>query len=272
MLPWLRDEQQELEQAAREARWLTPEQRVELFASIMRMIGLIWESLPFEEQWRRLRIAEQLDGASDAVVVRPAAHGVVVMGVGDVPAVVERIAEVLARLGVQHAFGGAIAQNYWGGVRATQAVDALALIPALRLQEVVDALTAAGFRRRDSEGREGMPAVAEVRAQQARAGLFAVWLGLVKVELFSPVLPLQHRMLERARRMPWRGRMLPVTTPEDLILVKLVFHRDKDMRDIRAMIAITGTGLDRSYLLSQGDASLDVARRDELRSLLGSPA
>ena len=208
MLPWLRDEQQELEQAAREARWLTPEQRVELFASIMQMIGLIWESLPFEEQWRRLRIAEQLDGASDAVVVRLAAHGVVVMGVGDVPAVVERIAEVLARLGVQHVFGGAIAQNYWGVVRATQAVDVLALIPAQRLQAMVDALTAEGFRQRDADGREGMLAVAEVWAQQARSGLFAVWLGLVKVEIFSPVLPLQHRMLERARQMPWRGRML----------------------------------------------------------------
>lgn len=66
--------------------------------------------------------------------------------------------------------------------------------------------------------------------------------------------------------------MLPVTTPEDLILIKLVFHRDKDMRDIRAMIAICGAALDRSYLLSQGDASLDVARCEELRGLLVSPA
>ena len=55
-------EQIQFAEEAREAQRLTPEQRVELFASIMDMIQGIWQSLPFEEQWRRLGIGETIDG------------------------------------------------------------------------------------------------------------------------------------------------------------------------------------------------------------------
>ena len=56
------NEQVQFAEEAREAQRLTPEQRVELFASIMNMIQGIWQSLPFEEQWRRLGIGETIDG------------------------------------------------------------------------------------------------------------------------------------------------------------------------------------------------------------------
>lgn len=188
-------------------------------------------------------------------------------GIADVPDAVDRIADVLAQQNIRHAFGGAIAQNYWGVVRATQDVDVLALVPAVRLQGVVDGLIAAGFRLRDARGAERMITVAEVRAAQLEHNLFAIWLGMVKVELFAPVLPLQHRMLDRARPMPWRNRTIPVTTPEDLILIKMVFHRDKDLRDIRAMIATSGANLDRAYLKTQAAEVLDPDRRAELQRL-----
>jgi hypothetical protein len=59
---WSTDDAQ-LAEEAREARLLPPEQRVKLFASIMDTIQGVWGSLPFEEQWRRVRLAEQIDGA-----------------------------------------------------------------------------------------------------------------------------------------------------------------------------------------------------------------
>jgi len=189
-------------------------------------------------------------------------------GLADVPNVVDRIADVLAQKNIRHAFGGAIAQNYWGVVRATQDVDVLALIPATRSQEVVDALIAAGFRMRDARGAERPITVGEVRESQRKYNLFAVWLGVVKVELFAPTLPLQHRILDRARPMPWRNRTVPVTTPEDLILIKMVFHRDKDLRDIRAMIATSGANLDRAYMSTQAAGLLEPDRREELQRLL----
>lgn len=58
----LPNEQDQLAEEAREAQRLSPEQRVELFASIMDMVQEIWKSLPFDEQWRRLRIGKTIDG------------------------------------------------------------------------------------------------------------------------------------------------------------------------------------------------------------------
>jgi hypothetical protein len=58
----LPSEDEQIAEEAREARRLTPAQRVELFISIMQMIGNTWQSLPFAEQWRRLGLAEAVDG------------------------------------------------------------------------------------------------------------------------------------------------------------------------------------------------------------------
>ena len=185
-----------------------------------------------------------------------------------VPAAIDQIAAVLARHGLRHAFGGALAQNYWGVVRATQDVDVLALIPALEFQKVVDALTTAGFCARDDAGNQQRITVAAARESLRNAGLFAVWLGTVKVEIFTPMLPIQHRILERAVLMPWGDRTIPVTTAEDLIVLKMVFHRDKDMRDIRAMLAVRGKLLDQAYVLDQASSVLDASGLAELRRLM----
>jgi hypothetical protein len=186
----------------------------------------------------------------------------------DVPTALDRLATILAQKGVAHAFGGAIAQNYWGVVRATQDVDVLALIPSLRLQEVVDALNAGGFCLRDSDGKDRPITVASIRESMQSLGLFAVWLGVVKVKVFTPILPLQHRILERAMAMPWRDRTIPVTTAEDLIVLKMVFHRPKDLHDIRAMVATVGGHLDLTYLTQQAEQVLERGAMDELRRLL----
>jgi len=192
-----------------------------------------------------------------------------VNGLDDVSSAIDHVALILADQQIPHAFGGALAQNYWGVVRATQDVDVLAFIPALRFQEIVDALAAHGFTNRDRTGATSPLTVATARESQRTRGLFEAWLGIVKVELFGPILPLQHRILERAVMLPWKEREIPVTTAEDLILLKMVFHREKDLRDIRAMIATRGASLDRVYMLAQAAALLDAAQISELRGLLG---
>jgi len=194
-----------------------------------------------------------------------------VNGIDDVSAAIDSTARLLADKQIPHAFGGALAQNYWGIVRATQDVDVLAFIPALRFKEIVDALATDGFTGRDQAGNAVPLTVAAARESQRARGLFEAWLGIVKVELFSPMLPLQHRILERAVMMPWKDRKIPMTTAEDLILLKMVFHREKDLRDIRAMVATRGPALDRAYLLAQASGVLEATQIAELRGFLGSP-
>jgi hypothetical protein len=189
----------------------------------------------------------------------------------DVPNAVEAIAALLAEKQIAHAFGGALAQNYWGTVRATQDVDVLAVIPALRAQEIADALTARGFVFRGVDGNPLPITVQGMRDSVRDLGLFAVWLGEVKVEIFTPRIPLQDRILERAVSMPWRQRTIPVTTAEDLIVLKMIFHRGKDLRDIRAMVATSGARLDRTYIEEQARAVLVDDQLQELRELLRAP-
>jgi hypothetical protein len=187
----------------------------------------------------------------------------------DVAATVERIAAVLQECGIRHAFGGAIAQNYWGTVRATQDVDLLALVPALKTPELVDALMRSGFRMRDA-GSEARPiTVKEAREAWLHDHLLTLWLDMTKVEIFSPVIPLQDRILERAVPMPFRGRSIPITTAEDLVLLKMVFHREKDLRDVRGVLVACKDRLDGKYMLEQARAVLDDARCAELQQLLG---
>jgi hypothetical protein len=92
----------------------------------------------------------------------------------DVAAAVDEIAALLAEMRIPHAFGGALAQNYWGVVRATQDVDVLALIPAIRMQELVAALAQRGFCCRDADGREQPISVRGIQDSQRELGLFAV--------------------------------------------------------------------------------------------------
>ena len=188
----------------------------------------------------------------------------------DLPATIESVATVLAECGIRHAFGGAIAQNYWGTVRATQDVDLLALVPALKTQAVVDGLTRRGFCLRNAAGAESPITVAVVVESWRRDGLLTVWLGITKVEIFSPVIPLQNRILDRAVAMPWHDRTIPITSAEDLILLKMVFHREKDLRDIRGIVVARGDRLDRAYLREQSLTVLDETRRRELQDLLGA--
>jgi hypothetical protein len=187
----------------------------------------------------------------------------------DVAATVERIAAVLQECGIRHAFGGAIAQNYWGTVRATQDVDLLALVPALKTPELVDALMRSGFRVRDAGGQVRPITVKEAREAWLQDHLLTLWLDMTKVEIFSPVIPLQERILERAVPMPFRGRSIPITTAEDLVLLKMVFHREKDLRDVRGILVACKDRLDAQYMLEQAQAVLDDARRAELQQLLG---
>lgn len=176
------------------------------------------------------------------------------------------LAEVLERLGSEHAFGGAIAQNYWGVVRATQDVDVLVSVARVRFQDMASALADVGFHMLSEDGAE-LPVTVESMVRQERdRHLFVVYRGLVKVEVFLPFLPLQRAILTRAAMLPFGSRTIPVTTAEDLILLKMAFHREKDLRDIRGMLWTQRGKLDLEYLRGWAEKMLADERRAELEA------
>jgi len=187
----------------------------------------------------------------------------------DLLGVAGRLAQILETLQLPFAFGGAIAQNYWGTVRATQDVDILVALPRIRFEELAAALCAAGFVMRDEAEREVQVSVPSMVAQERDQHLFVVYRDLVKVEVFLPFLPLQQSVLRRAVTMPLGDQQVPVTTAEDLIVLKMAFHREKDIRDVRGILWAQKGKLDLVYVREWANRMLAGEVVEELERWIG---
>lgn len=181
---------------------------------------------------------------------------------GDLTGVLVKLAELLERLGVEYAVGGAIAQNYWGTVRATVDIDVLISLPRVRFEALATALSEEGFTLLDASGARAPVTATAMAAEEHDRRLFTVYHNLVKVEIFLPFLPLQHSILRRAVKLPLGSRRIPITTAEDLILLKMAFHREKDLRDVRGILWSQKGRLDIAYLRDESQRILcDEAER-----------
>jgi hypothetical protein len=179
-----------------------------------------------------------------------------------------RLVDACERVGLSYALGGAIANTYWGIVRTTQDVDCLVHVPALRYQALVDELTRLGFKFLDDSGEEGPLAVPPLRAQEQRDKFFDVYFGGLRVQIFVPCVPLQTEILRRAVDMPMGGRTVKVTTAEHLVLLKMSFHRQKDLLDVRGILRVQSANLDLEYLRQWSSRMLTDDVQKELEQLI----
>jgi predicted nucleotidyltransferase len=146
-----------------------------------------------------------------------------------------------------------------GYVRATLDLDILVVTSALRLPRVFEIVRRQGF---DGEDR------ALIEAIRSRF-VAALHSGPVTVEILVPVLPYHRRVLERAVSRRLGGQSVPVVTVEDLVVLKMLWHRAKDVPDVHALVA-AAPALDATYvretlrdILPDGDP-----RRDEFEEIL----
>jgi len=182
--------------------------------------------------------------------------------------VVATLAEVFDRLQVRFAVGGAIANNYWGIVRATEDIDCLISLPAIKYHVFADEFNAIGFKQRDEDD-QYVPLIVPRLLQQVRQRrLIACFYQTVRVEFFVPAVPLQDEILRRAVTMPLGNRQVPITTAEDLILLKLVFHRVKDLLDVRGILWLQRGRLDLDYLRQWSARTLEPQVQQEMEQLI----
>ena len=182
--------------------------------------------------------------------------------------IVTELASAFDRLQLRFALGGALATSYWGIVRTTQDVDCLIAVPALKYQLLADELHALGCRQLDDDGNFVGVSVARMRSQVSDQHLIECFLDSVRIELFVPIVPLQTEILRRAIPVPIGNRDIPVTTAEDLILLKLAFHRAKDLQDVRGILWVQRGKLDLDYLRSWSARSLDADVQGEFDELI----
>jgi hypothetical protein len=156
----------------------------------------------------------------------------------DLPDLAARISASLSKAGIPHAVSGALAMAAHGFVRATRDIDILVVAPALRLPEVFSVVRGFGFEGEDAD------LVASLRER----GVAELRSGPASVEILTPVLPYHHEVLRRAVRVETGGGAVPFVSAEDLVVLKLLWLRDKDRADVRALIAARRRTLDREFV------------------------
>lgn len=155
----------------------------------------------------------------------------------DLPEIAARISNDLEQAGIPHAISGAVAMAAHGYVRATQDLDILVIASAMQLPRVFEIVRTQGF---EGEDRDLITAIRE-------RYVAALHSGSVTVEILVPVLPYHRTLVPRAVSVEVPGGRVPIVTVEDLIVLKMLWHRAKDVPDVHALIATTD-GLDRDYM------------------------
>lgn len=173
----------------------------------------------------------------------------------------ERIVAIhraLSKVGIPHAFGGAIALAYATlDPRGTSDVDVNIFTPADAPERALAALP-------DSIAQPD-GTVETIR----REGQIRLWWDETPIDLFFDYVPLHDEAARNRRTVPFEGEQIPVLGPVELAVFKVMFDRTRDWADLEAMVEV-GT-LDLSAvrdavdkLVGAGDERL--ARLDALAS------
>ncbi len=171
-----------------------------------------------------------------------------------------QLVDVLNAHGAQYALIGGLGVALRGNVRATEDVDILMHIIQLRLPSLLEAMRDRGCQ---------LDVVAAIR-QWNDGGMLAVqWPGRVQVDLLKPVIPVFHRIIERASDEAFNERVVRVADAEGLLLLKLLAFRPLDQEDIRGILTKNVGGLDLDWVRSQAAAvGLDQQRLDDFEQLV----
>ena len=173
--------------------------------------------------------------------------------------VVERLTEAVSSLArlfhQQHvAYGliGGLGVAFRGHKQATEVVDFLLHVPALELPALFEAMINAGCR---------FDMVEAIRQWGTDGMLVVRWPSGVQVDLLKPVVPVFHRILERAREEPFGDGTLRVVDAEGLLLLKLIAFRPLDQEDIRGILLANANRLDLDWVRTEARlAGLDEDR------------
>lgn len=138
-----------------------------------------------------------------------------------------------------HAFGGALALNYYADPRATIDVDVCVFVPWAEGIAGLDMFDPIGFAPR-SPVDQAIP-VAGIRLHKDGE--------VAPLDVFFSLDEVYDEIARRVRPMPFgpdRDR-LPFLSPEDVVVFKLSFNRDKDWVDVRRVVT-DGPDLDVPYI------------------------
>lgn len=129
---------------------------------------------------------------------------------------------------------GGVAASLLGRPRATRDVDAVIwLDDERRLPSLVEAARGRGLSPRIDD--------ALGFALQSRVVLLRHDASTIDLDIALGGLPFEKEAIDQAVTVSLGALRVPLPRPEDLIIMKAVAHRPRDMADIEAIIAATGS-------------------------------
>ena len=101
---------------------------------------------------------------------------------------VDQLGQAFSHLNLRFAVRGALANNYWGVVRATQDIDCLIALPAIKYQSFADELNAMGCVLHDETSQEVSVSVPRLLEHVQKRKLIECFHSSVRIELFVPAV------------------------------------------------------------------------------------
>lgn len=156
---------------------------------------------------------------------------------------INTVSRYLRQENIPHCLVGGITVAIWGRPRATEDVDLLLDIDEEALEGFHAYLEAHDIRMDLDVARR---AVREGRSFP----LYDTW-SIHWVDAKTPERPVDRFTLERATHVELADEPVPVATPEDVILHKLIGKRPQDITDARSIVLRKETDLDLEYLTNR---------------------
>jgi hypothetical protein len=128
---------------------------------------------------------------------------------------------------IPHAIVGGVAATLQGEPRATQDIDAVVLIAETEWAAFLKSGKKFGFLPRRENSLEF--------AKRSRVLLFEHRTG-IGIDISLGALPFEREMIDRSIRVKLQGVVLRLATPEDLIVMKSLAMRPKDITDIESLL------------------------------------
>lgn len=154
-------------------------------------------------------------------------------------AALAEIAEFLEEQGWKYCLIGGLAASYWGQPRNTKDVDVVLLTGIGDEDRFIKPLTKAFTTR--MAGADRFALSSRVVLLQTKEG--------VGIDVSLGALPFEEEMLRRAKvHEVLPGVRVRTATAEDIVVMKAIAQRPRDVDDIERIIAVQGTKLNVDYI------------------------
>jgi len=141
---------------------------------------------------------------------------------------IEALQRLIEAFGDRGIIIGGVAASILGKPRLTADADAMLLLPLEDISQLLELAAKEGLTPR-------LPDVEEF-ARRSRVILLRHEESGIDVDISLGLLPFEIEAVERSQKYSAGSLQVRLPTPEDLIILKAVAHRPKDMLDIEAII------------------------------------